>query len=115
MAELAVLRGEMVDKEIIKGEFEKIKAVDYEEYSIPIQISIGEIEISLSDILSLSETGELSVPLPDRDQVDLLLGGELIARASFSLNNEVVTLKIAEVFLQKDPVSCDNIMESEDR
>lgn len=86
--------------------------VDYQEYSIPIQICIGEISLTLRDILDLSDTGDLNVALPEREHVDLLLAGEPIARAAFTLAENSIQLKIIEVLLHQEEQTCDNGRES---
>lgn len=75
---------------------------------IPLQISIGEIEIPLSSILKLNQSETIALSLGETSLVTLLLGGEPLATAEMILTGEVVELKINKVFLDQVEQKNDN-------
>ena len=75
---------------------------------IPLQISIGEIEIPLSSILKLNQSETIALSLGEKSLVTLLLGGEPLATAEMILTGEVVELKITKVFLDQVEQKDDN-------
>ncbi len=65
---------------------------------IPLQISIGEVEIPLSNILKLDQSETIAFNVDEKSLVTLLLGGEPLATAEMAFVGEVVELKITKVF-----------------
>lgn len=86
---------------------------DREGLMIPLQIAIGEIEISIENCINLEKEDCFSVDLPQRESVQLLLAGEPVAHAEFKLEGDQIKLKIIEVLLQQELENSDNDMKAE--
>ena len=75
---------------------------------MPLQISIGEIEIPISNLIKLEQLSTITISLCDKSLVTLLLGGEPLATAEMEIVGEKVELKIIEVFLDQKEENSDN-------
>jgi len=80
---------------------------------IPLQIAIGEVELSIEECMNIEKGDSFDIKLPKRESVQLLLGGEPVAHAEFELEGNQVKLKIIEVLLQQELKNCDNGMKAE--
>lgn len=76
--------------------------------SLPLQISIGEVDMSVSEILSLESGREVFFKLGDSSLVTFLLGGEPLATACMKIEGDQVIFKINEVFLNQVAEKSDN-------
>lgn len=75
---------------------------------LPLQVCIGQIALSVQDIIELKHGSVCKMKIPEKKSVQLLLGGEPIAEASLSLNENSVILKIITVHLKLENEKCDN-------
>jgi len=75
---------------------------------IPLQISVGELSMSISSMLKLEQSEVVVIPLQDKTLVTLLLGGEPVAVAEMDIIGEQIELKIKEVFLDQNQQNSDN-------
>ena len=77
-------------------------------FVIPLQVSIGEVQVPLLDILNFTSGAELRFSLTDQTLVTLLLGGEPIATAELEVSGDEIKFKISEVFLNQEEKINDN-------
>ncbi len=75
---------------------------------LPLQVSIGQIEVSLYDFMNLTSGFELNLTLSENSSVTLLFGGEPIATADLAMLGDQVSLKLKEVFLNQESKKNDN-------
>lgn len=81
--------------------------------SLPLQVSIGEINMSVSEVIRLESGEVVSFNLGDSSLVTLLLGGEPLATASMSIEGSEIILKIIDVFLNQESEKNDNLEEAQ--
>ena len=80
--------------------------------SLPLQVSIGEIQMPLSEVLKLESGAEISISLSDTSLITFLLGGEPLASATMSIEEEEIIFQIKEVFLNQESEKSDNQLEA---
>ncbi len=80
---------------------------------LPLHVVVGELEMSVRELLDLEEGREISLALPGERQVQLYLGGELIADAVLLTEDNSSSLKILSVHLQLEDEISDNRMSAE--
>lgn len=78
---------------------------------IPLDVCIGQIQISIRDILDLQQGNCIIGRLPAAEVVTLLVAGEPIAHASFEVEGEMVVLKVNNVFMNENIERFDNTIE----
>jgi flagellar motor switch protein FliM len=83
----------------------------FENYGLCVDVSVGNIEMSLSDVISIEKGDFLISKLPVSKFVKLMIGGEVIANASFSFDNDEIILKVNETFMREDELINDNKQE----
>ncbi len=79
-----------------------------DELKIPVDISLGQVELSVADLLALERGESIISKLSPLTKVSLLIAGENIAEASFEVEDDTILLKINEVFLKKADEASDN-------
>jgi hypothetical protein len=83
-------------------------SIETETLLLPLQVCIGKVQLSVQDIIELKHGSVCSMDIPEQKSVQLLLGGEPIAEASLSLNENSIFLKIIDVHLQLEEEKSDN-------
>lgn len=81
--------------------------------SLPLQVSIGEIQMSLSEVLKLEAGAEVRIKLSESSLITFLLGGEPLASATMSIEEEEIIFQIKEVFLNQESEKSDNQLEAQ--
>ena len=76
---------------------------------IPLQISLCEVSVPISEILKMEQSDEIFVNLEEKTLVTLLLGGEPVATAEMDIIGEKIELKIKNVFLDQGQENSDNL------
>lgn len=75
---------------------------------LPLQVVIGEVPMSVQDMIDLKEGTACEFKLPEKNQVKLYLGGDCIAEAELEMSEEKIFIKILSVSLQLEGVASDN-------
>lgn len=80
-------------------------------YGIPLDVSIGQIEVSLHDVLEMKQGSCIIGKLPATDFVTLLIAGEPVANASFEVEGDMVVIKINSILMNDKDFGDDNSIE----
>ena len=76
--------------------------------ALSVDVSIGNLSMTISDLLAIEKGDCIVSKLPSSRQVNLMIAGETIATASFELEGGEILLKINETFLGNNTVESDN-------
>lgn len=88
---------------------EKNMEESIESLGIPVDVSIGQVDLSLVDLLSLEKGQCIVTKMEPQNTVALMIAGEIVAHASFEVEGEMILLKINEIFLHENGSRIDNV------
>lgn len=106
ISRLKILINENTDEENSKMNVDKL-----ESFGLSVDVSVGHIEMSLTDVIAIEKGDYLISRLPVSNIVKLMIAGEVIANASFSFNEDEIILEINETFLKTNEILSDNNMD----
>jgi flagellar motor switch/type III secretory pathway protein FliN len=83
-----------------------------EDLTLPLHIVVGEIRMSVRDIIDLEAGMSCDVVIPEGRLANVYLGGECIADAELYMEENFIKLKILSVHLQQEDENSDICMDA---